>query len=422
MVAPDKVGAMLLGIPLRAIRAALFGIIITFVALPIAALPYMADDTMNRNWPTYPLSEQISSAWKLNDTWMYEQGRFFPGGSIYALTMWNLLSSRAAYMTYLVLLNILLVVLVALIIWRITRSAHMAAFAGFATAMCLQLRFGYLDGIASFGGLVLYTLILTLIAGLLAAHVLRGGSHWWAVVVVVVWGLAITAYEVSLLMLPAVLLVLWATGPSVRGEWRRWLWGALPLVVPAVLALGTSFYLRRHPLPLAPAYQTNLDGPVWTTLGKQFTAALPFTQEGILGAPFENRLAVMLLIVLAVPAFLAWRPWAIRGFAISPRVSAALIGAGLWAWVVPSVLAAVTARWQTELVWGQGYIYLAYEFVGLALVLTGIAGVVRSYAPAPWARVAFSVLFGIVLVACVLTAAENILNVGTLVPGPAGPG
>jgi hypothetical protein len=32
------------------------------------------------------------------------------------------------------------------------------------------------------------------------------------------------------------------------------------------------------------------------------------------------------------------------------------------------------------------------------------------------------VLFGIVVVACVLTAAENILNVGTIVPGPAGPG
>ena len=98
------------------------------------------------------------------------------------------------------------------------------------------------------------------------------------------------------------------------------------------------------------------------------------------------------------------------------------LAAGLWFWLVPSVLAGITVRWQTDLVWGQGYIYLAYEFVGVGMVLTGIAAIIRTYAPRPWARVAFAVFFGLVLVACVLAAGENILNVGTIVPGPASAG
>lgn len=413
---------MMFGIPLRSIRASLFAIVIAFVTLPFIALPYTADDTVNRNWPTQPLIDQVSTAWGLNKTWMFEQGRFFPGGAVYGLTMWNLLQSRAAYMTYLALLSLLCVVLVCIVVWRLTRSAHVMVFAGFATAMCFQLRFAYLDGIGSFGGLVPYTLALTMITGLIAAHVLHGGSRWWVIAIAIPWSLAISAYEVSLLMLPATLLLLWATGPALRACWRRYAWATLPLIIPAALELGITLYLRRKELPLAPAYQTDLSGPVAATFGKQFTAALPFTQQGILDAPFQVRLALLLIILLAVPTFIAWRPWSAGRVSISPRVSTAMVAAGLWAWVVPSALASTTVRWQTELVWGQGYIYLAYQFVGVGLVLTGIAAIIRTYAPRPWARIAFATFFGVVLVACVLAAGENILNVGTIVPGPQNPG
>ena len=414
--------ARIFGIPLRTARAAAFVFLITFVSLPIVGLPYTSDDTVNRNWPTQPFVDQISGAWHLNKVWMFEQGRFFPGGAVYALTMWNLLQTRAAYMTYLALLNILCIGLVAFIVWRITRSAHLMAFAGFATAMCFQLRWGFLDGIGSFGGLVLYTLVLTMITGLIAAHVLHGGSKWWVIAIAILWSLAITAYEVSLLMLPATLLLIWATGPSLRRNRARYAWATLPLIIPALLEMGITLYLRRHPLPLVPAYQTDLHGPVLSTFGKQFTAALPFMQEGFSGAQFQGRIALLLVVLLAVPTFLVWRPWSAGRFRLSTRVSTAMVAAGLWFWLVPSVLAGITVRWQKDLVWGQGDIYLAYSFVGVGMVLTGIAATIRTYAPRPWARVAFAVFFGLVLVACALAAGENILNVGTIVPGPASAG
>ncbi len=407
---------------LRAIRAALFGMVVTLVALPIMGLPYSADDTFNRNQALQPFLDQVRGAWDINLAWMRNQGRFFPGGSLYGLIVWNALPSRAAYMTYLVLLNIVCVVLVSYVVWQVARSPYLAAFAGFAVGMCMQLRYVSFDGLASFTGLVQYTLTLTLIAGLAAGHICRGGSRWWSLAVLVPWSLAITAYEVSLLMLPAILLLIWAIGPPIRENWRRWSWATLPLLVPAALEFGVTMVLRQDPKSVVPAYQIDLGGPVLATMAKQFTAALPFAQSILIDAPFDWRLGLMLVAALAVPTILAWRPWAAGPPSCRRRTSYALIGAGAWAWLTPSLLAGVTVRWQESLDWGVGYIYLPYEFVGLALVLTGIAGIVRSYAPAPWARVAFSVLFGIVVVACVLTAAENILNVGTIVPGPAGPG
>lgn len=396
--------------------------LITFTLVPIMALPYTADDTVNRNWPTEPLGVAVNAGVDISRAWMFEQGRFFPGGALYGITMWNILDSRVAYMTYLALMGILLVGLVAYLVWRGTRSGQVAALSAVALGACMQVRFGgAFDGIASFGGLVPYTLVLTIVSGLLAAHMLRGGSRWFAIPVAVAWTLAITAYEVSLLMLPAVLLLLYVTGPSLRQR-ARWLWATVPLAVPAALQLGVTLYLRRRELPLSSAYQVNLDGPVGTTFGKQFTAALPFAQEGWAGVPVNATLSVLLALAVAVPLILAWRPWVNGPMPIADRVGVGMVLAGLWAWIVPSVLAAVTLRWQVDLIWGQGYVYLLYQFVGFALVMAGIAALLRANAHRPWARTAFVVLFALLAVGCAVTAGVNITAAGGYVPGAAGPG
>lgn len=413
---------MIAGIPLRAIRTALFGVIVAFVVLPVALLPYRADDVLNRVWATQSFSDQITGAWALVIAWMNNQGRFFPGSAYYALAVWNTFPSRASYAAYLAVLDLLLIALAVLVAWRMTRSPHLAAFAGFSLGACMQVQFVDFDGIAGFAGLVVYTIVMTLIAGLAAAHVLRGGSRWWVVAVAVPWVLAITAYEVSLLMLPAVLVMLWATGPPVRTTWVRWAWATGPLLIPAAAQLLVTSVLRSGALAVAPAYQTDLDGPVGITAWKQFTAAIPFSQEAMGSAALDWHLAAFLLVVLGVPAFLAWRPWAAAPPpSMSTRSAWALIGAGAWAWVVPSILAGVTRRWQDSLVWGQGYIYLAYEYVGVALLLTGAAVLVARRAHSRGARIVFAVLFGAVVAGCVIAIAANLVAVGRGVPGPTGP-
>ena len=411
---------MFRGLPLRALRAALVTLLIAFVVMPIVALPYTADDLANRNWAQPAISDAIREAWRLQKSWMSEQGRFFPGGSVYGLVIWNAFDSRVAYMTYLALLNIALVFLVAFVCWKLLRSVHLAAFAAVVMAACMQLRFGYLDGVASFGGLVPFTIVFTLAAGLLAGHILRGGSRWWALVAATLWVLAVTSYELSLLMLPAVLVVLAVSGPPLR-ERRLWAWATLPLLVPALLEFGVTSLLRSGDIHPAVAYQIDMSGPLGATFGKQFTAALPFTQM-IAGAPLDGGLVVLLVVLVALPAFLVWRPWRCATSVAGLRVSVGLIVAGVWAWLVPSALASITTRWQVELIWGQGYVYLAYEWVGLTLLLTGVAALIRTRLPSPWARLVFGVLFGLGLLLLAGTAAMNVTVTGMTVPGPAGPG
>ena len=413
---------MIAGIPLRAIRVGLFGVIVAFVVLPVAVLPYRSDDVINRVWATQSFPDQITGAWSLVIDWMHNQGRFFPGSAYYALVVWNTFTSRASFCLYLALLDLLLVILVAVIAWRVTHSAQLAALAGFACGACLQIQFSGFDGIAGFAGLVVYTMILTLLAGLAAAHVLRGGARWWALVVAVPWILAITAYEVSLLMLPAVVLVLWATGPPFKSARDRWAWAVGPLLLPAAAQVLVTAALRSQAGHVAPAYEVNFGGSVWTTSWKQFTAALPLSQEVLGGAPLDLRLALMLVVVLGVPAFLAWRPWAVAVPRVTRRAGWAFIGAGAWAWVIPSLLAGVTRRWQDSLGWGAGYIYVAYEYVGVAFLLTGIALLVARRAPERAARVVFAVLFAIVVAGCGVAIATNLVATGVWIPGPTGPG
>lgn len=411
-----------LGIPVRALRAAFLGVLITATLIPLMGLPYQADDNVNRSWPMLSIPDAIDAGVTASRTWMFEQGRFFPGGALYGGVMWNIFDSRVAYMTYLALMGMLLVGLVAYVVWRSTKSAQIAAFGALALGSTMQLRFaGAFDGLASFGGLVVYTLVLTLVSALLAAHVLHGGSHWFSPLIAVTWGLAITAYEVSLLMLPAILLMLVVTAPRVR-RWSRWLWAFVPLVVPAALQIGVTFFLRRRELPLAPAYQVDLGGPVGTTFGKQFTAALPMAQEGWGIVPLNATLTILLIITIGLPLVLAWRPWFPTLVRVRDRVAVAMAAAGLWAWTVPSVLAAITVRWQAELPWGQGYIYLVYEYVGFAFFATGIGTLLFSRREHMWARLSFAALFVVFAAACCATAGVNIFGVGTIVPGAQGPG
>ncbi len=409
-----------LGIPLRALRLAFLSVLITLVVAPILGLPYMNDDIINRNAPLLSLGQTVDLFLKLNDTWMTEQGRFFPGGLIYGFTMWNTMNSRPLYAMYLVLLNLCLVTLFAYTCWRILKSAWFAAFGAITLAACLQIQFGYFDGLSSFGGLVVYTLVLVFLTGLLAAHILHGGSRWFVIPLAIVWGLAITAYEVSLLMLPALLAVLWVTGPPLR-ERARWLWAAGPIVLLGAAQFAMVLYLRSPDLPLAPAYQINMDGPVGTTFAKQFTAAIPYAQQMFGDAAVHGGMWLLLSIVLAIPAFLVWRPWRAAAPVIRTRVAIVMMAVGAWAWIIPSILAGVTRRQQGELTWGHGYIYLPYEYVGVALIVTGAACLIRQKVTAPWARWIFAGLFLVVLLVCAMTAGSNILGVGAHVPGPVGP-
>ena len=58
----------------------------------------------------------------------------------------------------------------------------------------------------------------------------------------------------------------------------------------------------------------------------------------------------------------------------------------------------------------------------MTLLLTGVAALIRTRLPSPWARLVFGVLFGLGLLLLAGTAAMTVTVTGMTGPGPAGPG
>lgn len=403
----------------QTLRVAFLSVFVTLVVAPIAMLPYRADDTINRTNGAFSWSADFHGLVKLNRDWIRDEGRFFPGGSIYGLPMWHLLDTRAAYLTYLVLLNLACFALVAFVCFRVTRSADITVIAVIAFGACMQIRWWWFDGLSSFAGLIPYTIVLTVLSGLGVAQYLRTGQRWWLIPTALAWTLVITTYEVILLLLPAIAALLFVVNQG-RTK-RQWTWALAPLVIPAVAEFLISIYLRSLTPSNIPAYEINRHGPVGITFLKQLTAALPSSQYWLGGTPkgihLGPTLSVLLVVTLALPAFLVWRPhFAVK--AIPLRISAGLTFAGAWVWLVPSLLTGLTKRWQDELIFGQGYIYLPYEYVGIALIAAGVTGLLAGMHRSRGVRIAVVSLLALFLIGTALTVESNILYAGQYVIGP----
>lgn len=405
-------------------RSSILAVFLTLVVAPLVASPYMHDDLSNRNWAQLSFSDTWSTAWQLNQEWMARDGRFFPGGWFYGLPVWHLFDTRVSYMAWMLILNLALIATVAWLVHALTKSPGIAAAAVLVLGACLQVRINALDAIQAFHGLLQVTILLTIWSGVGAAYILRTGRRWVAVPVFLGWAWAITSYEVSLFMLPGVILVLWAVcGFSDR---KRAAWALAPLVIPAVIQIVVSLWLRVGATGGTPSYTTDLHGPVGVTFLKQFSAAIPSSQYLLGLTSFRTfvgpTLLLLLVVALAIPTFLLWRPAVRGGSPVTGRVSAGLIGSGVWAWMVPAALAGISVRWQTDLQWGQGYVYSLYQYVGVCLVAAGALTLVLGRSDRPRWRVAGVVFFAIACLACAITVASNISFVGQFITGPQGPG
>jgi len=178
----------------RELRVAFIGVLVTLIVAPFAMLPYLADDTINRTNGAFSWSANFHGLIKLQRDWIRDEWRFFPGGSIYALPMWHLLDTRAAYLTYLALLSLACFALVAFVCFRVTRSVDITAIAVIALGACMQIRWWWFDGLSGYAGLIPYTIVLTVLSGLGVAQYLRTGRRWWLIPTALAWTLVITSY------------------------------------------------------------------------------------------------------------------------------------------------------------------------------------------------------------------------------------
>ena len=392
------------------------------VSLPILIVPYGGDDVVNRNWALKSWSAAIAENVDLIQQWMRNEGRFFPTSAAYGVVVWETFTSRALYTAYLTVLAVALGALVLFAIGRYTRRWDVAAVTVAVLACGVQFRF-FWDGFTSFAGLIPFSLLLTVGAACLAFAVYRGRSLAYAGVAAVVWSLTITAYEVSLLMLPAVLLLLVVRAARSRRHAAAAI-GAL--AVPTVLDLALVAWLRSHlTAPPAPGYTIAINGDVPQTALSQFVAALPLSQHlfGIAPAscPLLTPLGVVLAIGLGAAMAIGVRRASNEGYGPTRQHPWAMLIAGIWIWVIPTLLAGITSRWQTQLPLHQGYIYVVYESLGVALIVAALYTALTARIGDPRSRKVAMVVAGLAGVLAGLTAGTNLDYGRQMSPGPDGP-
>ena len=331
----------------------------------VAATPYRGDDLINKDVRTtahaagQTLFDVISS---ISSAWMTNQGRFFPGSLAWSYSLFWFVDSRVGYKLVLGLATTGAVAVFALLVARLTGRWKSAALFVPIVLGVIQLRTWH-DGIDSFAGLLPITAGLSVLAVVILIS--RRGPGW-AAIALLSYSLAVITYEAVVLFVPVMVAVV---------VWRRRTWRpALAIVIPAVVELGITAYLKMSlHVPAAPGYTISLDPrAVLVTFAKQVLAAFPLSQWFLSGDSMPaigvGSITISLLVV-GVPAFLAVAELGRSSMRATRMEIIAIAGFGAWIWLSSSALIAITTRWQAEIVLGQGYLSVVYGYFGLALCL-----------------------------------------------------
>jgi hypothetical protein len=339
-----------------------------YVALVLES-PYRNDDLLNKEIPNILKTTHQSLGgfiWLQVSGYVRADARFFPGGLGWTYALFDVFDERSSYKLVVGLVLALALVITGLCVAAMSKSWVPAGAFVLIASGTLQVRL-WADGITSFAGLMALTTALTL--GALLLLLVKPG-RWWAVLASVLYMTALLAYEAVFVLAPFLIAVIVLS----RRDWRP----TIAIAVPAILALLTAISLKlitnAHPI----SEYTLSFGPsaVLTTFAKQTIAALPLTQwwlghtNGL--PPIAGTLILLSVVLVGLPVFVGLYRLA-ENLRLPNEHTAklcGLLGAGMW--IAPAALIAVTKRWQVSMPWGQGYISVVYEYLGLALCLLSL--------------------------------------------------
>lgn len=400
----------------RALVLAAVSAPILFLVVSIAISPWANDDTINKNFHAGTL-EAGKTLWSqigfYTDFWAISAGRFFPGSVTWTFGLFWLVQNRVAYKLIIAMILVAAVLMLSLVTWVYSKNSKVAVLLLFINLATLQIRV-FLDGLTSFTGLLPLTTLLTATALLFTSR-----PKGWVLPIIgaILFQLALFSYETVILFVPALMLLVWLkTSSKLR---------TLVFAVPASLTAVIALTLRSHldPTTTPAAYSVSLDPAVIvTTFMKQVTAALPMSQWWLDAPslpPMSKIFIVLALIFVGIPVFIGL--WILTGknYSSIPKNTLGLMaGVGIWIIVSSAAITSITARWQQDLSWGEGYLNVVYEYFGLALLLTAINLLVLQWAQKIHNRVFAS---GIQALLCIgiagttaLTVASNLVITATL--------
>jgi hypothetical protein len=391
-------------------RATMDRILLTCVAVatlvfifPITRLSFIDDEALNsyiNGWIDWHHSGWWPFYLSIVRQWIVNEGRIIPLnlGSVYAL--FHFTHNSFAVKTVQALLIALNTVTLAVIAKRISRSWKTGLLCGACVALTLQVRFP-IDPIAGFAPLLPLTLEFILVALLLQLEWQRQRRPLVLAGAAIAFTAAALCYEITILFVTMFWYLAWRRNASTRDAVVQ----CAAFTVPLVILVAASLALRhvahvggadRYALALNPL-------SVFRTYAIQTVAALPYTFAGF------NPIRVLAMGTAALSA----RPAAAIGigvafaaliFAIARRrddgeqraafiLDLAAIGAMLWLLAGPMMSA--SPMWQHELVFGQAYLPIYFEYFGIALLAGSIVAAVVHRFDAPAIAAAAAVLVGV---------------------------
>jgi hypothetical protein len=373
---------------------------------PAATTPMRSDDIINQHQPQLYADSGMSLVAYLADTigaWIRDQGRFFPGSTVWTFVVFNVFESRGTYKLFIAALLLTMITLTSVVISRLLSTATGPIVVS-ALAATLTLR-NWFDGLDTFSGVLPLTVCGTMMVLLLLT---RRQPQWWSdLVAAAVWAYILTTYEVVILLTPVLMLLVWLRRPRLPSM--------LPLLLPTVIFMITVLALRSRVTSFkGNAYRINLEPErVLPTYVKQALGGLPWSERwypGGLGLSVPPWVSVLTLVAVGVPTFVLLFAFSRTRFAISGRLFGPVVLLGLSMWLLPPLLVAISLGWQNELSRGEAYVSVVWGYVGLAILLA--AGWLllhrETSAKMRWRKVASNTANGVIAILAAGSVAQSV--------------
>lgn len=355
---------------------------VTLVVLwPIIPSAYSGDDTFDSFTPFHlKYSDQTpwSFIFEVTRNWVDQQGRFFPGAVTVGTFAHYLFPDRDSYKVLQIAVATLALFAFYLFIRVITRSHHVGVGVSLLALCAMQFKVQY-DPILQFSIQQPALMIFLFLSFTCFVFGIRHQSNSLCILSIFLFFIANVTYETSILFWPIFLIIVLIEQPS---KWKMKL--VTTFIVPAGLALFL-LWLRSRVQTTTAGYTSNFDfDSVTVTLGRQLLASMPMSfseisdQNFLLTFPQHLRFGSwswLLLMTVSTVLFLSVFPNIQK---IKSRTHILLITLGIILWLMPALVVAQTARWQSELQLGNGYITAYQGYFGFSLVAIGLFLQLRS--------------------------------------------
>ena len=338
---------------------------------------YAADDGPNSlvpYWTKYLNGTSGFQSW-IEETelwtngWIKGQGRFFPTAVAVSRGAFIFITSLEIYKVVQLISMLILVILVATTISRKLKNPSLFAPSILLSTVLVQVRHDF-DPYFAFSFLLPLTMILFLLISLGVDSLEWSGrsknlSNLFLLAILSF--LCFTTYEYSLILSPVLLLLAFDSSRTLPMDKIKSLF--IVGLVALTLVLLTLLVLRPRRENKIPSYELAFNFvPFFRAFLSQLIAPLPFSQQifGTLDVTITHRplLFIGLFLILFISV-----PFKVENFT-GQTSKIPLLFSGIYLWVVPAVLVALTQRWQVDnaLSVGKSYLPVLFQIVGISFV------------------------------------------------------